>query len=159
MSFQVKPTQFGDGYHDILHFTTGERCCDHGTRIPAVWFYGDCSERKSCPLLIKSSVNEDPSYFHLTSAVELNKWTSVVIQQSFKSGRHWYQILIDRNITHEVENTKPQIFHDVKVYLSNPWDEPQKGQIRALSYKTSQDSSFDRIGKISVPLHIANSMM
>ena len=35
-------------------------------------------------------------------------------------------------MVHRIENTKPEVFSNVKVYAANPWDPPVNGKIRNL---------------------------
>ena len=43
-----------------------------------------------------------------------------------------YQISIDDEIVHSVENNRPSSFDNVKVYAGNPWYKPLLGRIRNL---------------------------
>ena len=43
-----------------------------------------------------------------------------------------YQIFVDGEEVHSVENTSPASFQDVKVYGGNRWNNPILGRIRDL---------------------------
>ena len=44
----------------------------------------------------------------------------------------YFQTFIDGKRVFKVENKKPEVFYNVKVYAASPWDAATKGKIRHL---------------------------
>ena len=103
-----------DTWSSLFHVTTGENV-GYGCRLPAVF------------------VNKD-KYFHICYHVngntnyvknynyELNKEYHFEISQLKNSmGEATYSIKVNGETFHEIVNTTPLKFKDVKLYLSDPW--------------------------------------
>ena len=62
----------------------------------------------------------------------LNEWIKVKVQQIDVNGSAMYSIFLNDVKVHEVINTQPSAFDNVKVFVSDPWQNPQEGRIRNL---------------------------
>ena len=113
LSFDVEATEFGSGYQSIIHLTIGGDKAQYGDRTPAVWY----NSGKKLYICSAVSGNRDNCYTHPNQA-QLNTYTNVQISQRLENGKYMYRIYIDGERTHEVENTQPKDFTDVKVYVS-----------------------------------------
>ena len=51
-----------------------------------------------------------------------------------------FEILIDEDRVYSVENEKPEIFYDVKIFASSPWGAVQNGTIRKILVQTLNES-------------------
>ena len=92
---------------------------------------------KSRPLYICSDVNKNTDYCWTSASIPINTWTLIQIRQttlSCDTTGYCYQILIDGEVKYNVINHNPRVFHDVKVYASNPWNLAQRGEIKDLEY-------------------------
>ena len=103
---------------NVFHFTKGGQNGALGNRIPNLNING-----RDGKMVIVSSVSGDQKhrkYFPF----DLNTKYHVVIQQYEENGKIMFQIIVNGDVKDYVENTQPQDFDNVKVYLSNPWMEP-----------------------------------
>ena len=128
ISFEVKPTKFTSKWASVIHFTRGGNAANYGDRSPAVWFRPGVNGFHIC-----SAVNGKKNYCRNPSQrFRTGVWISVTITQ-FKSGSvYLYQIFINNFMVHSTTNKKPQDFKNVKVYVGDPWYNPQQGYIRNL---------------------------
>ena len=103
-------------WKNLFHLTTGEDT-GVGGRIPGIFvnpgkFFYNCFH-----------VNGDNNYCQRYN-YQLNKENHFEISQikNFK-GEAVYSIIVNGETLHEIVNTTPLNFKDVKLYLSNPWYE------------------------------------
>ena len=102
---------------NLFHLTTGEDSGEGG-RLPAVFV------RQNQNFLICYHVNDDTNYCIKNYKYELNKEYHFEISQHKNSkGEAVYSIKVNGETFHEVVNTTPLKFKDVKLYLSDPWYE------------------------------------
>ena len=132
--FTFAASEFSFGWHNILHFTTGDNVHSPGSRIPGVWMHQSLGDEKAKPLLICSDVNGDSDYCWTSKPIPVNTFIQIQIRQIRKGTGYIYQILIDGEVLHEVINRQPRVFRDVKLYASDPWHAAQKGEIDNLEY-------------------------
>ena len=103
-------------YKSLLHVTTGGNGGE-GSRIPAVFvnpgkYFHTCNH-------VNGNTNYCQNYNY-----ELNKEYHFEISQHKNSkGEAVYSIKVNGETFHEVVNTTPLKFKDVKLYLSDPWYE------------------------------------
>ena len=103
------------GWKSLFHVTTGEDGGEGG-RIPAV-FVNDKYFNINYP------VNGNIDYYQNYN-YELNKEYHFEISQNKNSkGEAIYNIKVNGKSFHEIVNTTPLKFKDVKLYLSDPWYE------------------------------------
>ena len=132
VSFDVFPLSFGTAFHNIVHMTTGKVCCDAPDRTPAIWFRPSGGTSTTRALHMASSVNGVQHQFNPTTLFPLFQWVNVRFKQGWSTGVVYYEIFINEVRVHRTVNTKPAVYHNVKVYASNPWDNPQEGFISNL---------------------------
>ena len=127
VSFTFVASKFSPGWHNILHFTTGDDVHSPGSRIPGVWMYKDA-------LYICSDVNGISNYCWTSKPIPVNVIFRLQIRQIREGAGYIYLIQIDGYVHHEVINRQPRVFHGVKLYASDPWYAAQKGEMRNLEY-------------------------
>ena len=103
------------GWKSLFHLTTGENL-GVGGRIPAVFlnpakFFYTCYR-----------INGDDDYCKNYN-YELNKDYHFEISQHKSNGEAIYSIKVNGETFHEIVNTTPLKYKDVKLYLSDPWSE------------------------------------
>jgi hypothetical protein len=100
----------------LFHLTTGKRTGE-GSRIPAVFV------NKGKFFQICNHVNGVSTYGYQTNYnYELNKeYHFEISQQTNSKGEYVYSIKVNGETFHEIVNTTPLKFKDVKLYLSDPW--------------------------------------
>ena len=129
--FHIQPFDIVHGWGSVLHATIGGNIGKYGDRIPGVWFLPGKTQLHIC-----SAVNGNKNYCKNTKPLPLNKFSTVVIQQIQKApfGNHYYyQIIINNIVEHDVLNTRPKAFHNVKYYLGDPWYWAARAFVRGLS--------------------------
>ena len=91
-------------------------------------------DEKAKPLLICSDVSGNSNYCWTSKSIPVNTIIQIQIRQIREGNSYIYQILIDGRVHHEVINSRPRVFHEVKLYASDPWYAAQKGEMRNLEY-------------------------
>ncbi|XP_065672703.1 uncharacterized protein LOC105845300 isoform X5 [Hydra vulgaris] len=128
VSFMLKPNLYSQGLKSVIHLTIGQDKDQYGDRIPAVFFHEDGSGK----MIIASAISDKVDSFFTSDPLPPNKWSSIRISQIRLNGIYTFTVHINGYIVHSIENTKPQSFHNVKVYASDPWYDSQGGSIKDL---------------------------
>ena len=103
-----------DSWKSLFRITTGENTGEGG-RIPAV-FLNPSKSLYNC-----YHVNGDTNYCH-SYDYELNTdYHFEMSQQRNPNGEAVYRIFVNGELLHEIINTTPLKFQDVKLFLSDPW--------------------------------------
>ena len=120
----MKITNSPDSWHNILHLTTGESCCDSGTRIPGVWL----NSRNGKPYLMASITMTHPTELTQDFTLEMNKqyYVELVLQEN-----GFFSVTINGVEVWRV-NSGAATFQNVKYYWSDPWS-PSAGEAAILS--------------------------
>ncbi|KAL5472989.1 hypothetical protein EMCRGX_G027431 [Ephydatia muelleri] len=77
LSFDIVPTATVSGWGSILHFTTGNDCCEHGSQSPAIWFIPGTTRLH---IRIGDSANFNWPAAELPDALPLNVRTTVTLE-------------------------------------------------------------------------------
>jgi len=86
---------------------------NHGDRIPSINFDGQQLE-------FVSSVNGNPQYVTRSDKkIELDTWYNIVVKQELRNDKIYYNIAIDGEEVHSVQNTDPRRFEDVTVMAAD----------------------------------------
>ena len=110
-------SELTEDWHNIFHVTTGSNYGTLGARIPAVWANKEYEE-----FFIVSDVNGNNDYYQYLGQHNLGQLYHIEISQKKNSNDEAvYKISVDGTTFHEVINTKPQIFQNANLYLSDPW--------------------------------------
>ncbi|XP_065667329.1 uncharacterized protein LOC136087780 [Hydra vulgaris] len=126
ISFDVYPSKFVGGYHNVLHFTTGFDDKSYGDRVPGIWFRDDGIGI----LTIVAAVNGFPGLGFITKPIGLKMWTNIKIAQVLKISFYIFTIRINEEVVFAGINYQPKSFDNVIVYASDPWHEAQDGLIK-----------------------------
>ena len=124
----------GNGFYNIYHATISDNGDVYGSRAPAVWInYKD----GYMYVHTNSAVNGDKGYKYNTptTRVQLNKWNIISISQTKVGGDYQYKVEMNGELNHMVNNTQPQAFQNVKIYISDPWHSAVPGYVRNVYIK------------------------
>ena len=127
LSIDIKPYGTRGIWSNVMHASINANHGQHGYRTPAIFFHGG-----STNLYICSSVNNEENHCIDTDNIPLNSYTNVQIKQAkINDNTYVYSIQINGTILFAttLSNT-PREFHNVKVYLSNGWEEAAKAEIK-----------------------------
>ena len=137
VSFYFKPVGSApSGFGSILHNTIDSRTgCDPwcgygqpGYRIPGIWTSPGQNQ-----LHFASYVNGDHNYQVKGPDMLVDQWYSVLVKsEKMANGNYMYSVTVDGQVIHQVENTTPQAFENVRTYVSNPWQPIANGRIQNL---------------------------
>ena len=106
--------ELSETWASLFHVTTGQDLGEGG-RLPAVFLNWDKY------FLIAYHVNGNADYGRQYN-YELNKeYHFEISQQTNSKGEAVYSIKVNGETFHEIVNTSPLKFKDVKLYLSDPW--------------------------------------
>ena len=129
--FELYPTQFEVGWHNILHFSIGDNSGQMGDRMPAVW-----SDYWYNRLNLCSGVNDDFQYGHCKddseTVIPLKEWSFVEFAQQKFGSDYVYTLNLNGREIHRIVNKKARHFKNMHLYMADPWGPPQKGYIRNL---------------------------
>ena len=115
---------------NMLHLTTGHNQNSYGCRVPGIY------TNKTGHLRIASPINGFWNYQYLSSAsFPLNKLIIIKVSQTKVGKDYIYTIEINGKQMRKEINRMPAEFENVKVYISNPWNNPQVGYVQGLSIK------------------------
>ena len=122
LSFDFKGPKMGH-YGNIIHFTVdGDDNNKYGDCIPCIYYNGGMLE-------VSSAVNGN-AYFYKTAQITPNDWHNIELTQEKEVNSFVYTILVDGKVITKMTNTKPAVFHKVKVFISDPWYAVQNGYLR-----------------------------
>ena len=122
IEFQVYPTVFHRGWHNVLHFTTGRNGVAYGSRIPAMFFNNN-------RFWICSDISGNRNCCYASPTVKVKKWIKVRVSQSKEGKYYYYKVEINGKQVKKVRNSKPRVFKNVKVFASDKWYAPQQGYL------------------------------
>ena len=129
ISFEIYPVATVIGWSNVMHATIGGDFGKHGDRTPGIWF-----DSRSTKLMVATTINDNPNAIHATNTkLSLNKYSTIVVQQTQNQQNPKYydfQVFVNGKREINVINKKPQVFHDVKYYASDPWYEPAKANVK-----------------------------
>ncbi|XP_065640235.1 uncharacterized protein LOC124815249 isoform X2 [Hydra vulgaris] len=111
---------------NVIHITNGVNCCSYGNRIATISFSNSLMAEIDAP------VNGNGNYYFYSKPLSLQKWIKITIKQYLSDANYYYTVEIDGETSHFVKNTNPQVFQNVKLYVSDPWRAAQPGYIRKL---------------------------
>ena len=108
---------------NIFHLTTGERYCEAGNMIPAVWMINGSLE---VAMAINNTSNTSKLFI-----INDNEWHKVMISQKKNiDGDFIFQVVINDVVKWNVINQEPKEFRDVNFFMSNPWESAFSGSLR-----------------------------
>ncbi|XP_065652931.1 uncharacterized protein LOC136071786 [Hydra vulgaris] len=126
--FEILPTVFLNGFHNIIQITTGDNSSNYGYRNPGVWFH----EKGTGELMICYDINSTTGNCMNTNPLINKSWSTVRISQMFIEGKYMYSTELNGEMIRREQNSDAREFSNVKVYASNSWNEVQRGFIRNL---------------------------
>ena len=126
LSFEIVPTGTVDDWSNILHFTTGDDCCDFGTRSPGIWFPPD-----STTLGVSIGDSTDGNWYINTDiALPLNVRTKVMLECNGPD----VKLSVGESVYFENQPTR-RFSGDLLVYAGDPWWPAANAKMYNLRYK------------------------
>ena len=119
----VKKVAKEEEYLNVFHFTANNNpCCNLGDRIPSVFVHKTILNSENV-IQIYSGVN---SIGNAVTNIPYNLFTeyNIIIQQYEESQNIWkYEIIINGEVKHSIQNIDPKVFTNVIGYAGYPWDD------------------------------------
>ena len=130
LSFDIKPTGLVAGWSSILHATIAGNIGRYGERTPGIWFPPNTNQLHIC-----SPVNGNANFCFNSAPLNPKIFSRVVIRQLQKGNlkRYSYEIWINGKKIVDVVNNRPELFHNVKYYISDPWHNAAKVQLKNIN--------------------------
>ena len=119
----------------VLHFTVGGNNGKLGDRIPAFFFCGN-------GLYPSTALNNVHNYYFDYKNFPLNAWVDIRVMYLKTGSTYRFKVDIDGKEVKNVENKNPQEYKNVKVYASDSWYTPFKGEIRNLKVVLGETSTY-----------------
>ena len=121
---------------NILRVGLGGDREEYGDRTPAIWFTPSTTK-----MSIYSAINGDSEYFIETDPIPINAWAWVEMSQVRQpDGVYQFTIRMAGAIIHQIINTDPREFSDVKIYTSDNYWPAANAKIANLTIKTFPDN-------------------
>ena len=138
IGFEVMATAYSaEQYSNMMQATIGGSTGNYGDRIVGIWFE-DLGSATNRGLSFGMDINSKTEYFQSSKRYPLHIWILVEIKQVLRDGKYFREISIDSEVIHSLENTNAVNFHNVTIYTSNPWEDPQQGRIKNLHVSTGK---------------------
>ena len=112
-----------------MHLTTSGNSDIYGARIPGLWFTPSPGGNTNA-IHFTNAVNGNRNYYFNSPRVPLKKRAHMRLMQTLEGGKYIYRVFLNGAKLKEVVNSKPQDFHNVKVFVGDPWYPAQPGYIR-----------------------------
>ena len=133
LSFDIKPKGTVNKWGNIFHATTDGNSGQYGFRIPAIWFRPDKLELQFCYSI--NGNGKPHRCFESDDALSTTSFTNVRVSQTWNGTQYVFQIFINGVVKFSEVNFSPDIFENVKVYASNPWDPAANADVKNLVFK------------------------
>ena len=126
ISFELKPTSYALGYHNVLRLELGNG------RYIAVGFSENGHGTLVVASVLSSTINED---ILSESNLILNRWTIIKIYQQILSGMYMYGVEIAGKVLFLKVNANPVNFTSVTVYATERDHLSQAGYFRNIKIR------------------------
>jgi len=143
LQFKITPTERTRFWGNIIRFTTGGNGHYYGTRVPCIWIRGG-----STRLYVASGHinNWDEHWIQPEPGLPLNVETefklSVVNQKAY--------IYLNSKLEHKFDVGPRPALEDVKVFMSDPWDEPASATLSNITFgPVAEEDSANLLVNIS----------
>ncbi|XP_065652584.1 uncharacterized protein LOC136079857 [Hydra vulgaris] len=123
--FKIYPMIYIEKLHNIIHLAVGSSKKSRGREILGVWF-SDAGDGR-----LNISIPNKTRYF-ISDPQLLDAHCTIDILQQKNESKYVYTIKINAETVYSDENKKPEIFKNVQVYASNPWDLVQISNIEEM---------------------------
>ena len=142
ISFDFYAKTFASGWHNLIHFTTSGNSGRLGYRFPAIWAHASKGDINSRSLHIVSGVGTNANYVYDTIRLAKRKWHHIQVKQALSGGKLYYYVYVNNKLSKQVENTKPQTYKNMMVYVSDPWYSAVDGYVQNLKIDTTKPGMF-----------------
>ena len=131
VSLNILLTETSNVWTNVVRFTSkpDSDWNQMGDRIPMLMIKENTNQLYVC-----TGLNDNPNHFDAPIILTLNQWTAIEVTQIQEGSKYYFIVNVDGDEVEKVENTKPQMFSDVKVYLSDNFWEPAKAMVQNLTY-------------------------
>ena len=136
--FDVFPTHLSRCHDSILHITNSGNSYVYGCRNPGLWFCND--KFHMC-----SAINGNWNYCYDSKRFNANNWIKVQVEQKMINNKYYYSITLNDATVYSIINSQPRVFHNMKLYVSDPWYSTMSGNIKNLVIRTRTEP-----GKVSL---------
>ena len=130
IKFQLYPTEAISEWTNILHMKQKDVHQSSSDQILSLWF----RKNNGVEYRIHFSKNGLDSYKTeaVTTTLILNTWNEVIISQNLDAGVYKFKLYINSNEVLNKENTTPQEFKNILLFVGDKWATAQHGYIKEL---------------------------
>ena len=132
MEFMLTGLFPANGWYNIFHATISGQNDVYGARIPGIWIKCENGEMFA---IVDSAVAGDKDYRTVIDSIQLNKWVIINVSQTKVDNDYQYVVEVNGKVMRTVKNTQPETFHNVKIYISDPWSQVGPGYVRNVYIK------------------------
>ena len=134
----------GSHWDNLFHFAKADDAntidCIH--RSAGMWLQQNEGDSRKITTNIQTCVNSAVKVFK--PVVTKDQWHALEFGQYAQrmdntDVTHHFYVELDGQIIHEEQNFDPVTFHDVKVFMSDPWSSAAYGLIRKFKYRKYDD--------------------
>jgi len=140
LSFNIEPKSTIGNYASIIHFTTGNNCCEYGTRVPGIFFTPGTTQLLIC---IGTDVNGDDCStlpngltLHMKHAIEVRVFGSK------------FSVYVNGELVLEKTIGTRAPLAQVDMYIGTPWYGVADAIISDVSFPTPVEKKQCTPGKV-----------
>ncbi|XP_065663101.1 uncharacterized protein LOC136085710 [Hydra vulgaris] len=128
ISFNLKPMIYSKGLKSVLQLTSSNSSVDNIKKSLGVWFHEDGSGR----LVINAEANDISNCSVKTEPLTLGQWSFIKIYQWLFCSKYWFAVDLNGVNIYKMENCLTADLKEMKIYVSNIWDDAYNGSISDL---------------------------
>ena len=129
VKLKLVPKSFISGWSNVLVIRD-----DADDRIASIWFQPGRDKETEWPMYIYSDVHGNGRHYFGTPAYPVGKMIDIMIEQVKEGSTYFFQVKINQQLIRREQNNVPRIKESMRMYVSNPRNEPQPGYIYDLEY-------------------------
>ena len=143
VEFMVTELFLKDGWYNIFHATISGNVDVYGSRVPGIWIhYTNGIMNPSVHVAVNGNIN----FITRINPIQLKKWIIINASQTKVGNNYQYVVEMNGKVVQTVKNTKPRLFENVNIYISDPWYPAVPGYLRNVYLKGKlQLNTFDTL--------------
>ena len=143
LEFMVTELLPNNRWYNIYHATISGNYDGYGSRVPGIFIHNTNGK-------MESTVNFAPygniNFRTHINPIQLKKWIIINVSQTKVENDYQYVVEVNGKVVQTVKNTKPRLFENVNIYISDPWHSALPGYVRNVYLKGKlQLNTFDTL--------------
>ena len=149
--FEIKPRAISDGLNAILYLATGPSIQEFASGSPYIYLNKVVSKSLQLCMAIHRTALQ---CVDTAERFPLNTWTNIRISQIKFASAFIFQLSVNENEIFQIKNPHPKTFHNLSVYISDPFHRPLDGSIRNITIKGKYQIVMNATSSLPFTLNI-----